>query len=327
MKKQWIGLLACLALGQAQAASFDCAKACTKVEKMICANADLSKLDEQLAKAYKDGAKRTTEPDRYKREQRSWLKAREACLSDTNNAAACLSEQYTRRVQALSGNCWRHKSWQIGKGDTVSGKNWPMCRIMLENLNRFCHEDPKAMECGLKIDPGITSLKTPDWQPIDPKAHLGWIEESVKWRYGIERGPDVWGWKALKPEILRRIEAGEARMWQATFDVSNDGVQERVRRLELGCSDIQGKDPDGTLYVLSSTRWGLANEHTGELDKRYMFGGHILRNAGKTYLLRGQEHEWELAEPFGGYRGGFRGTGAERVYGDTTVCMFERVAN
>ena len=36
-----------------QAASFDCAKAGTKVEKLICGDAGLSKLDDELAAAYK----------------------------------------------------------------------------------------------------------------------------------------------------------------------------------------------------------------------------------------------------------------------------------
>ena len=46
-----------IALGQidaAQAASFDCAKASTRVEKLICGDAQLSELDEKLIKAFGD---------------------------------------------------------------------------------------------------------------------------------------------------------------------------------------------------------------------------------------------------------------------------------
>jgi uncharacterized protein len=39
---------------QALAASFDCNKATTWVERSVCSDAELSKLDEQLAKAYHD---------------------------------------------------------------------------------------------------------------------------------------------------------------------------------------------------------------------------------------------------------------------------------
>src|SRR5215472_14292419 len=40
-------------IGTSQAASFDCAKAQTKVEKLICSNPTLSKADDALAAAYK----------------------------------------------------------------------------------------------------------------------------------------------------------------------------------------------------------------------------------------------------------------------------------
>ncbi len=46
--KRGMGLVLCLVIGQLQAASFDCGKAGTKVEKLICADAELSKLDEKL---------------------------------------------------------------------------------------------------------------------------------------------------------------------------------------------------------------------------------------------------------------------------------------
>lgn len=38
---------------EAQAASFDCDKAATKIEKMICSDKELGSLDEDLLKAYK----------------------------------------------------------------------------------------------------------------------------------------------------------------------------------------------------------------------------------------------------------------------------------
>ncbi|MHB1677390.1 MAG: lysozyme inhibitor LprI family protein [Sulfuriferula sp.] len=40
----------------AQAASFDCGKVVTKVEKLVCANPEISKLDDTLGKAYQTEA-------------------------------------------------------------------------------------------------------------------------------------------------------------------------------------------------------------------------------------------------------------------------------
>ena len=61
---------------QATAASFDCKKASTWLEKTICANPELSKLDEQMAKAYSDALK-ILPPEGQKETkeyQRKWLK-------------------------------------------------------------------------------------------------------------------------------------------------------------------------------------------------------------------------------------------------------------
>lgn len=71
----------------AQAASFDCAKATTKVEKLICADAALSKLDEELTKVYGEVLKKSLDEALLKKQQRASLKARNQC-----KGIACLSE-------------------------------------------------------------------------------------------------------------------------------------------------------------------------------------------------------------------------------------------
>ncbi len=96
MKKRWMGLLACLVAGQVQAASFDCAKAGTKLEKLICADKELSKLDEDLAAAYADALK-STDPAKLKAEQKAWLKVRNRCAD-----VVCIQAAYRQRIQMLS---------------------------------------------------------------------------------------------------------------------------------------------------------------------------------------------------------------------------------
>jgi hypothetical protein len=61
---------------QATAASFDCKKAATWVEKTVCANPELSKLDEEMAKAYHDAlASLSPEGQKETRQyQKQWLK-------------------------------------------------------------------------------------------------------------------------------------------------------------------------------------------------------------------------------------------------------------
>lgn len=70
----------------AMAASFDCAKAGTLVEKTLCGNADLGKLDESVAQTYQQLLVSVGSPwdDLVKKSQREWLKARN---DDVNTSA------------------------------------------------------------------------------------------------------------------------------------------------------------------------------------------------------------------------------------------------
>ena len=58
----WIILGLMFLLTTSRAASFDCGKALTKVEKLICGDTELSKLDESLNKAYQQSLERDLSP-------------------------------------------------------------------------------------------------------------------------------------------------------------------------------------------------------------------------------------------------------------------------
>jgi len=63
-----------LFISTAQAASFDCSKAEATIEKLICDDANLSKLDEEMAKAYQDNLEQSDDQRKIVSEQRQWLK-------------------------------------------------------------------------------------------------------------------------------------------------------------------------------------------------------------------------------------------------------------
>ncbi len=92
----------CLTLqgfGKANAASFDCNKAMTYVEKTICSNPELSTLDDLMANNYRvmraagigAGAQ-----SHLKQSQRDWIKVRNKCTS-----IACLKFQYLARSSVI----------------------------------------------------------------------------------------------------------------------------------------------------------------------------------------------------------------------------------
>ena len=93
-----------------QAASFDCAKAGTKIEKLICSDAQLSKLDEELNAAYKTALQEKMKTDAIRQAQKQWMKERNAC-SD----AACVKRAYEARLVELNsfdGKDAKHKTTQ-----------------------------------------------------------------------------------------------------------------------------------------------------------------------------------------------------------------------
>jgi uncharacterized protein len=80
------------------AASFDCQKAATPIEKAICANADLNLADEQMGDLYRAIRDVANEQEAalLKTEQRQWLTERiENC---TDLAPACLLNLYQHRL-------------------------------------------------------------------------------------------------------------------------------------------------------------------------------------------------------------------------------------
>lgn len=82
----------------AQAASFDCAKAGSKVEKFICGDAALSKLDEEMNAAYKIALQDKTKAEAVKQAQKQWMAERNNCAD-----AACVKRAYEARLSSLAG--------------------------------------------------------------------------------------------------------------------------------------------------------------------------------------------------------------------------------
>lgn len=100
MRAYRIGLLflAWACASGAQAASFDCSKARSVQERMICGDARLSEMDDRLAAAYTSALQASYSPEQVRTEQRQWVALRNRC-SDP----ACLEEAYERRTAALTG--------------------------------------------------------------------------------------------------------------------------------------------------------------------------------------------------------------------------------
>lgn len=110
-----------------QAASFDCSKASTKTEEVICEDIDLSALDDMLTivwERYKNELDRTFPlndgsytghplilPEFALEKQRNWLSETRAC----NGERRCISDSYENRILSISNSNFTAKGAQ-GKG-------------------------------------------------------------------------------------------------------------------------------------------------------------------------------------------------------------------
>ena len=77
-----------------EAASFNCAKSATFIEKTICSDKQLSEMDDFLMDAYKKALANSKAPAVLKANQRAWLKdKRDSCKTNK-----CLIEVYSQRL-------------------------------------------------------------------------------------------------------------------------------------------------------------------------------------------------------------------------------------
>ena len=79
--------------------SFDCSRASTKTEMLICGSRELASLDVQLSRSYNmalaDGAPMS--PSELKSDQRSWIRGNNQCSNES-----CLAQRYRDRIKFLN---------------------------------------------------------------------------------------------------------------------------------------------------------------------------------------------------------------------------------
>lgn len=89
----------------AHAASFDCARASTNIEKVICGDKELSKLDEKLSVAYKSALASGINQKTVRESQRDWIEQRrnrcDQYVKTLSHVTTCLKTAYEERIFLL----------------------------------------------------------------------------------------------------------------------------------------------------------------------------------------------------------------------------------
>jgi uncharacterized protein len=123
----WI-ILGCLLLTTGHAASFDCARATSTIEQLICNDFQLSKIDEDLAAAYARALKETNNPESVRKQQREWLgKLRKSCAD-----VACVKSAYLERITKLDSIKKTEASFAPHAIKTDS----EVCQLIADHANR-----------------------------------------------------------------------------------------------------------------------------------------------------------------------------------------------
>jgi uncharacterized protein len=96
-------LTANLVQAEVSAPSFNCKKATTSVEKTICANDTLARLDRKLGEIWKsfiDASNDDAFKSRLRQDQALWVKLRDKCQNDID----CISNAYQQRLAVFGAD-------------------------------------------------------------------------------------------------------------------------------------------------------------------------------------------------------------------------------
>jgi uncharacterized protein YecT (DUF1311 family) len=267
---------------RACAASFDCEKARTDVEKKICADPELSHLDDQLEQAYQMASHTAPNTVILRDDQRNWLAARNRC-SDKE----CLRNAYSRRLKALSyfqPESFEPKAWVARRELTIKtvlgGK-----RLYIftggPSDSPFCHqfmEDVKSLHGMEIIAPEViaNSLRAPDVQ--------GRIFDHCPGLY------NRWGLEQPRKVTLYHVdidnEPANGREWllgdHYVLPISPRWGDELLVRNDYKILDVESCKNLGMAYV------GASQRNTPETDPYGLAldtGIHgVLRYRGKYYI-------------------------------------------
>jgi uncharacterized protein len=97
--------------------SFDCSKASTKTEHLICSDKEVAEADAELARLYKQALASAMDKEALKRDQQTWIKSQRDVCTDT----PCLLRTYQGRLSALGNLAGSKGTAYTGTYESVNG--------------------------------------------------------------------------------------------------------------------------------------------------------------------------------------------------------------
>jgi len=277
MKRTAFVLSSFLLVALAHAASFDCHKAQTNIEKLVCDDQELSKLDDDLGVAYRKAKENSQSKSDITLDQHRWLRGLNNCRD-----RYCIKNSYEARLKALqsmtpaeapeAGPPWVFRLTQGGE--------LPVCRAYLERLNHgqqanypFCDRPETGKQYG------FTSLSR---KPLSYDQ----IYELAKRASGFMRSrnqdsldlENAWRLKhklplvgALARDDIPRLLDKDILVWQydPPVDIDNDGQPDRIV--------VWRGSPVGNHLPGCGSHWGEFDEVMGDVQMAFFVDSSLTR--------------------------------------------------
>lgn len=294
------------------AASFDCGKAESAVEKMICLDDFLSNEDERLSLIYTRLMKISEDHKNLKTEQIFWLKnLRNKCKDCT-----CLRDSYKNRIDYLTAleseislnnkKTERLVNSEVGKyvwlpdalnaiGDPVSRpEDKGLCEEFLKNINSF--SSPYPMACGILLNPVMGDFRPIIWMPLDLTKNKHLIRDIHRFNAKrnlriLEQVNDDDAWSARFKDFKKTM-----RLDYVTVDIDHDGKMENLLKYYQAVDNKKCDTPTQSQLGSTGIRYFLADINLENLSEGgALFGGasgDLFYYKNKLYLTRiNQKHE------------------------------------
>jgi uncharacterized protein YecT (DUF1311 family) len=178
-------------LSTSVAASFDCGKAKTRVEGLICSDAELSHLDGKLAATYKTATRSAVAGSAVAADQRKWIvETRNHC-----HEPARLSRVYNARISKLESeisskdnSCGVEESTLVGDWRRIKDGFFEEFSIITDNGERlfssWLHHSPEYLgiwelrKCTLHIANNNSEIPSFDYKVIGLKKDVLYLQGS-----------------------------------------------------------------------------------------------------------------------------------------------------
>jgi uncharacterized protein len=248
VKNVMVLMLLTLSHSIASAASFECEKARTNVEKIICSSQKISRQDVELSQVYASALKNEESTRETRNAQVRWLKERNEC-----RGAECVKRAYEKRISVLAHLTSGHnvllaREWQCeaeveaslrkvceeardakpGKYEVKlvwSDERAQVCGVMLKNMMTYA----EPMSCGLSFSSGYQKhFGCPEWERLNP-----WESLDLLWQADIQGtvlNPNRESLQKLtRDEWLRQFKQMLVEenitpiLLQGNFDLNGDG--------------------------------------------------------------------------------------------------------